>query len=79
MDTTYPALCGVAANDFADALAAMFRLPDAAREVFPEVWRDMAALLHTLIEDYRMNTGDVAEASGLPVQVVSRYRAAVGV
>lgn len=31
MNTTYPALCGVAANDFADALAAMFRLPDAAR------------------------------------------------
>lgn len=76
MDMTYPAFCGVAANDFADALAAMFRLPGATREVFPEVWRDMAALLHTLIEDYRMNTGDV---SGLPVQVVSRYRAAVGV
>ncbi|MBO9407640.1 hypothetical protein J7399_09385 [Shimia sp. R9_1] len=77
MNTTYPASCGVSESYFADALTATFRRPNALREVFPEAWCDMAARLHTLIQDCRMNTCDMVEASPLPMQVVSRYRAAV--
>ena len=66
-------------DHLAGALAVMHHASDAIYNVFPTQLRNLAALLHTLIEDECMGTEQTATASGVPTPVVADYRAAVGI
>lgn len=64
---------------FAVTLASMFSLSDEGHAACPEDWRDLTAMLHTLIEDERLTTSAVAQIVDLPEQFVADYRAIVGI
>jgi hypothetical protein len=64
---------------FAATLASMFDLSDEGHAACPQEWRDLTALLHTLIEDEEMTTAAAAKAADVPESLVGEYRARVGI
>lgn len=64
---------------FAATLASMSDLSDAGHATCPQEWRDLTALLHTLIEDEGMTTAMAARDTALPESIVAHYRAFVGI
>lgn len=64
---------------FAVTLASMFNLTDEGHAACPQEWRDLTALLHTLIEDEGMTTAMAAWEAALPESVVADYRRLVGI
>lgn len=64
---------------FAATLASMSSLTDAGHAACPQEWRDLTALLHTLIEDEGMTTTMTARKTALPEITVARYRRLVGI
>lgn len=64
---------------FAHILAAMYEMSDTDHVACPQEWRDMTALLHTLIEDEGMSCTDAARVVSLPVGTVITYAEAVGI
>lgn len=55
-------------------LASMSQLTDEGHAACPQEWRDLAAFLHTLIEDEGMTTAMAAWEAALPESVVADYR-----
>ncbi len=63
-------------TSFGEMLAGMDYLSDSAHAALPQAWRDLSALLPTLLEDEALSVDAAAAAAGLPVGVVSAYVAA---
>lgn len=61
-------------TSFGEMLAGMNYASDSGHAALPQAWRDLSALLPTLLED-EMLSADAA-AAGLPVGVVAAYVAA---
>ena len=57
----------------------MYSLTDEGHAACPQEWRDLTALLHTMIEDEGMTTEMAGWEAALPVSVVADYRALVGI
>jgi len=66
-------------HGFAAMLAGMQNLSDEGHTACPQEWRDLTALLHTLIEDEEMTTETAALEAAVPEMLVAEYRRAVGI
>jgi hypothetical protein len=64
---------------FAFMLASMASLSDTGYEACPDEWRDLTALLHTLILDEGMTTAMAAWEAAVPESMVAEYRHLVGI
>jgi len=64
---------------FSTTLASMSNLTDAGHAACPQDWRDLTALLHTLIEDEGMTTAMAAWEAALPESMVADYRHRMGI
>ena len=64
---------------FAAALAAMSTMTDLGHAACPQDWRDLTALLHTLIVDEGMTTTMAALQASVPESLVADYRKLVGI
>lgn len=64
---------------FAQVLVAMQYMTDDGHAACPQEWRELAGLLHTLIEDEGLSTEATAEDTGLPLGVVTEYRRCIGI
>jgi hypothetical protein len=64
---------------FAATLASMSHLTDEGHAACPKEWRDLTALLHTLIEDEGLTTAMTAWEAALPESTVLDYRRLVGI
>lgn len=65
-------------DGFAALLSSMQFLSDEGHEACPQEWRDLSALVHTLIEDEGMTTEMAAWEASLPETFVAEYRHLVG-
>jgi hypothetical protein len=65
-------------TSFGEMLAAIDYVSDSAHAALPQAWRDLSALLPTLLEDEMLSVdaAAAAAAAGLPVGVVAAYVAA---
>lgn len=63
---------------FAQVLAALPGLSDAAVNAMPREWTSLASLLWTLIEDEGMTSEMAAHEASVPVSLVREYRDLVG-
>lgn len=63
---------------FAQVLAALPGLSDAAVNAMPREWSSLASLLWTLIEDEGMTSEMAAHEASVPVSLVREYREVVG-
>lgn len=64
---------------FAATLASMSGLSDTGHAACPQEWRDLTALLHTLIEDQGVTTAMAALEAAVPERMVADYRSLVGI
>jgi hypothetical protein len=64
---------------FPAVLASMQYLSDQGHAACPQEWRDLAGLIHTLIEDEKMTTEMAAWEAAVPPSFVADYRRRVGI
>ncbi|PRY94348.1 hypothetical protein [Donghicola tyrosinivorans] len=65
-------------SSFAEVLAALPGLSDAAASALPAEWNSLASLLWTLIEDEGHSTETAAHEAGVPASLVRDYRRLTG-